>query len=299
VIHIIRDVNEGWLYRLLHSNGASFFFIFIYLHLFRGIYYKSWKFPSVWNIGIIILIIFIASAFIGYVLPWGQISFWGATVITNLLSAIPFIGDILVKWLWGGFSVNNATLNRFFSLHFLVPLILVLFVVLHIIFLHERGSSNPLGRNLNIDKIPFHYFFTLKDLLVIFLVLFFYLFINLNYPYLIGDPENFIEANPMVTPVHIQPEWYLLFAYAILRSIPSKLGGVIALLISLISFLFLSIFLKKNINIYSLLTQFLFWNFITICVLLTWLGACRIEYPYIFLSQVLSLIYFLFFLFNI
>ncbi len=296
VIHTIRDVNDGWIYRLLHRNGASFFFIFIYCHLFRGAYYKSWKFFFVWNLGIIILILFMASAFMGYVLPWGQISFWGATVITNLLSAIPYLGDLLVKWIWGGFSVNNATLNRFFSLHFIIPLISVLFVALHIVFLHERGSSNPLGSNLNTDKIPFHYYFTIKDLLVVFLILFIYLIVNYNYPYLIGDPENFIEANPIVTPVHIQPEWYLLFAYAILRSIPRKLGGVVALLISLASFMLLPFFIKKKISSsYRLSRQLLFWRFITICTLLTWLGACRIEYPYISLRQAIRITYFMYF----
>jgi len=227
--------------------GPLFFFIFLYLHLFRGTYYKSWKFKGTWNVGIFILLIFIASAFIGYVLPWGQISFWGATVITNLLSAIPYIGEILVKWIWGGFSVNNATLNRFFSFHFILPLASIILVLAHIVLLHSSGSSMPLRRNLNVDKIPFHSYFTTKDVFIVIFLVWIFIIINLIYPYSLGDPENFLEANPIVTPVHIQPEWYLLFAYVILRSIPSKLGGVVALLMSLLAFSIISLSRKKFI----------------------------------------------------
>jgi len=241
-----------------------------------------------------------ASAFIGYVLPWGQMSFWGATVITNLLSAIPYIGDALVKWIWGGFSVNNATLNRFFSFHFILPLASIILVLTHIILLHSSGSSSPLRRNINIDKIPFHSYFTIKDIFIVMVIFWAYIFINFIYPYSLGDPENFMEANPMVTPVHIQPEWYLLFAYAILRSIPSKLGGVIALLISLLAFSLLSLSRKKLLMAsYSLRYQFLFWRFLVSSILLTWLGACSIEYPYIVLRQIIRVVYFLFFILNL
>lgn len=208
VIHICRDVNYGWLLRTLHANGASFFFICLYLHIGRGIYYGSYNLHYTWSAGVLLLFLVIATAFIGYVLPWGQISFWGATVITNLLSAIPYIGTILVQWVWGGFAVDNATLTRFFTFHFLLPFVVAAIVIIHLLFLHQTGSNNPLGTNRNIDKIPFHPYFSFKDLFGFIAIIFILIILTLQAPYILGDPDNFIPANPLVTPVHIQPEWY-------------------------------------------------------------------------------------------
>lgn len=300
VNHICRDVNYGWLLRTLHANGASFFFICIYLHIGRGIYYKSYTYIYTWNIGVILLFLTIATAFIGYVLPWGQISFWGATVITNLLSAIPYLGLDLVQWLWGGFAVDNATLTRFFTFHFLLPFIIIGATIIHLLFLHQTGSNNPLGINTNINKIPFHPYFTYKDIVGFFVILIFLIILCLTNPYLLGDPDNFIPANPLVTPVHIQPEWYFLFAYAILRSIPNKLGGVIALVIS-IAILFILPFTHnrnfRTIKFYPI-NKILFWNFLIIVLLLTWIGARPVEDPYIFTGQILTILYFLYYIIN-
>jgi len=234
VIHIIRDVNYGWLIRIIHINGASLFFILIFTHISRGILFTSYKIIQTWYSGTRIILILIATAFLGYVLPWGQMSFWGATVITNLVSAIPYLGNTIVQWLWGGFSINQATLSRFFILHFLLPFILIFIVILHLIALHLTGSSNPIRNNPNIDKSPFHPYFSWKDRLFIIIILIAFFHITLNFPYYFIDPENYNQANPLNTPIHIQPEWYFLFAYAILRSIPNKLGGVIALLLSIL-----------------------------------------------------------------
>lgn len=300
VNHICRDVNYGWLLRTLHANGASFFFICIYLHIGRGLYYKSYIYIETWNIGVILLFLTIGTAFIGYVLPWGQMSFWGATVITNLLSAIPYLGTDLVQWLWGGFAVDNATLTRFFSFHFLLPFIIAAVTIIHLLFLHQTGSNNPLGINTNINKIPFHPYFTYKDLVGFFVITFTLVILCLIAPYLLGDPDNFIPANPLVTPVHIQPEWYFLFAYAILRSIPNKLGGVIALVIS-IAILFIIPFVNKR-NFRTLkfypLNKILFWNFLIVVIILTWIGARPVEDPYILTGQILTVIYFLYYLIN-
>lgn len=300
VIHICRDVNYGWLLRTIHANGASIFFICIYIHIGRGIYYGSYYLHITWNIGVIILFITIATAFLGYVLPWGQISFWGATVITNLLSAIPYLGNSIVTWLWGGFAVDNATLTRFFTLHFLLPFIVAALIIIHLLFLHQTGSRNPLGTNRNIDKIPFHPYYTFKDLFGFILIIQLLTIIVLIKPYMLGDPDNFIPANPLVTPIHIQPEWYFLFAYAILRSIPNKLGGVIALVISIAILIIIPVINKKNIQ----RTQFypinksLFWSFLTIIILLTWIGARPVEDPFIITGQILTLIYFLYYIIN-
>lgn len=244
VIHIIRDVNFGWILRIVHINGAAIFFIVIFIHIRRGIIFSSFKSKPTWVSGTVILLVLMGTAFIGYVLPWGQISFWGATVITNLVSAIPYIGKRIVEWLWGGFSVGGATLSRFFILHFLLPFILASIIIIHLISLHVMGSNSPIGLNPNTDKISFHPFFTSKDLLGA--IIFFIVLIAISFliPYSIGDPENFNPANPLNTPIHIQPEWYFLFAYAILRSIPNKLGGVLALLISILIILILP-FKKK------------------------------------------------------
>ena len=233
VRHICRDVNYGWLLRILHANGASLFFMCLYLHVGRGLYFSSFYYSQTWIVGTLILFAVIAAAFLGYVLPWGQISFWGATVITNLFSAIPYIGNDLVVWIWGGFAVGSPTLTRFFSLHFIIPFVVAAIRAIHLLFLHRTGRGNPLGLNRNFDKVPFHPYFSTKDLLGFLLLLFFLNIICMLSPWSLGDPENFIPANPLVTPVHIQPEWYFLIAYAILRSIPNKLGGVVALALSI------------------------------------------------------------------
>lgn len=297
IIHIIQNISNGWLIHNIHINGATFFFICIYTHMARGIYYSSFKFIHTWIIGVSIFLISIATAFLGYVLPWGQISFWGATVITNLVSTIPYIGITLVEWIWGGFSINNATLNRFFSLHFILPFIILIIVIIHLYFLHSSGSSNPLGTNRNFYKIPFHIYFSFKDLLGFISFLIIFTLIILQYPYIFRDPDNFIPANPIITPIHIQPEWYFLFAYAILRSIPNKLGGVIALLISILilyTLPFQKIFIPSLI--FYPLNQLLFWIFINIFILLTWAGAQAIELPFITIRQCLSIFYFLYFI---
>lgn len=295
IIHIIQDVNIGWFLRLIHINGASLFFICVYLHIGRGLYYGSYKLYKTWIVGVIILLLIIGTAFLGYVLPWGQISFWGATVITNLLSAIPYIGLILVEWLWGGFSVNNATLNRFYTLHFLLPFILVMLVLIHLIFLHETGSNNPLGVDRNNYKIIFYNYFVLKDLLGFVLFFILIIFIIFEFPYILRDPENFIIANSIVTPVHIQPEWYFLFAYTILRSIPNKLRGVIALLISILVLLILPFINKRKfqgVRFYPL-RQINFWLFFNCVILLTWLGSQPVESPFILWGQIYTLLYFI------
>nr|ACV92142.1 cytochrome b [Caenis pycnacantha] len=295
VAHICRDVNYGWFLRTLHANGASFFFICIYLHVGRGLYYGSYNFFLTWMIGVIILFLVMATAFMGYVLPWGQMSFWGATVITNLLSAIPYLGIDLVQWVWGGFAVDNATLTRFFTFHFLLPFMVAGATMIHLLFLHQTGSNNPLGVNSDIDKIPFHPYFSFKDIVGFVIMLMLLTVLTLLDPYLLGDPDNFIPANPLVTPVHIQPEWYFLFAYAILRSIPNKLGGVIALVLS-IAILFLVPFINKSkfrgLSFYPL-NQFLFWSLFISVVLLTWIGARPVEDPYIITGQLLTVFYFM------
>nr|ALO70832.1 cytochrome b [Philonthus fimetarius] len=300
VAHICRDVNYGWLIRTLHANGASFFFICLYLHIGRGMYYSSYYLTLTWTIGVLILFIVMATAFLGYVLPWGQMSFWGATVITNLVSAIPYIGMDVVQWLWGGFAVDNATLTRFFALHFLLPFIVAAMVLIHLLFLHQTGSNNPLGVNSNIDKVPFHPYFSFKDLFGFTIMLMTLTVLNLTNPYLLGDPDNFIPANPLVTPIHIQPEWYFLFAYAILRSIPNKLGGVIALVMSIAILIFMPYINKKKIQSTQFypINKVLFWSLLTIIILLTWIGARPVEDPYILTGQILTIVYFLYYLIN-
>nr|YP_010958501.1 cytochrome b [Ophidion marginatum]WMY90771.1 cytochrome b [Ophidion marginatum] len=295
VAHICRDVNYGWLIRNAHANGASFFFICIYMHIARGLYYGSFLFKETWNVGVILLLLVMATAFVGYVLPWGQMSFWGATVITNLLSAVPYIGEALVQWIWGGFSVDNATLTRFFAFHFLLPFIVVAFSMIHVLFLHETGSNNPAGLNSDADKIPFHPYFTYKDILGFAVLLTALFSLVLFAPNTLGDPDNFTPANSLVTPPHIKPEWYFLFAYAILRSIPNKLGGVLALLFSilvlmLVPFLHTS---KQRGLTFRPLSQVLFWAFVTNVLILTWIGGMPVKYPFVIIGQVASVIYFL------
>nr|YP_010480509.1 cytochrome b [Episparis tortuosalis]UVN15228.1 cytochrome b [Episparis tortuosalis] len=300
VNYICRNVNYGWLIRTLHANGASFFFICIYLHIGRGIYYESFNLKYTWMVGVIILFLLMGTAFMGYVLPWGQMSFWGATVITNLLSAIPSLGVKIVTWIWGGFAVDNATLTRFYTFHFLLPFILLMMTMIHLLFLHQTGSNNPLGLNSNLDKIPFHPFFTFKDLIGFIILIFLLVILTLTNPYLLGDPDNFIPANPLVTPVHIQPEWYFLFAYAILRSIPNKLGGVIALVMSILILIILPFTFNKKIQGIQFypINQILFWFLVVIIMLLTWIGARPVEDPYIITGQLLTIFYFSYFIIN-
>ncbi|KAK1928404.1 cytochrome b (mitochondrion) [Phytophthora citrophthora] len=300
VEHIMRDVNNGWLIRYTHANGASFFFIVVYVHIFRGLYYGSYITPreALWCSGVIIFILMMATAFMGYVLPWGQMSFWGATVITNLFSAIPLIGKDIVDWLWGGFAVDNPTLNRFFSLHFTFPFVIVGAVLIHLILLHEVGSNNPLGITLKTENIPFYPYFYTKDLfglMVLFLVFFIFIF---YYPNTLGHPDNYIEANPMKTPLHIVPEWYFLPFYAILRSIPNKIGGVIAMFGSLIILLTIPFTNSSEIRstAFRPIFKVCYWLLVVAFLLLGWVGQCPVEYPYTEIGVISMIYYFLFFI---
>jgi len=298
VEHIMRDVNYGWLLRYMHANGASMFFIVVYIHLLRGFYYGSYKSPRglVWGLGVIILILMMATGFIGYVLPWGQMSFWAATVITNLFSAIPGIGIPLVEFLWGGFAVDNATLNRFFSLHYLLPFILLALVLLHIAILHQEGSSNPTGLHSKIlDKLDFYPYFYIKDLFgFMYFIVFFSYFLFFD-PNLLGHPDNYVAANPMVTPSHIVPEWYFLPYYAILRSIPDKLGGVIAMGASLIILSLLPLFNTSNIRstFFRPFNKYSFWTWVGNAFVLGWIGGNPVEEPYILIGQFATFFYFI------
>ena len=300
VEHIMRDVNHGWLIRYIHANGASFFFIVVYVHIFRGLYYGSYITPreALWCSGVIIFILMMATAFMGYVLPWGQMSFWGATVITNLFSAIPIIGKDIVDWLWGGFAVDNPTLNRFFSLHFTFPFIIVGAVLIHLILLHEVGSNNPLGISFKTENISFYPYFYTKDLfglMVLFLIFFIVIFF---YPNSLGHPDNYIVANPMKTPLHIVPEWYFLPFYAILRSVPNKIGGVIAMFSSLI--ILLSIPFTNSSEIRSTtfrpIFKICYWLLVLSFFVLGWIGQCPVEYPYTEIGVVSMIYYFSFFI---
>nr|YP_003434428.1 cytochrome b [Beryx mollis]ABI85291.1 cytochrome b [Beryx mollis] len=295
VAHICRDVNYGWLIRNLHANGASVFFICIYMHIGRGLYYGSYLYKETWNTGVILLLLVMMTAFVGYVLPWGQMSFWGATVITNLLSAVPYVGNTLVQWIWGGFSVDNATLTRFFAFHFLFPFVIAAMAMIHLLFLHETGSNNPVGLNSDADKISFHPYCTYKDALGFTILLVGLSSLALFSPNLLGDPDNFTPANPLVTPPHIKPEWYFLFAYAILRSIPNKLGGVLALLASILVLMvipFLHTSKQRGLT-FRPLTRILFWTLVANVAILTWIGAMPVESPFIIIGQVASFLYFL------
>nr|AQT38543.1 cytochrome b [Echyridella menziesii] len=298
VAMISRDVNNGWLLRNMHALGASMFFVCLYTHIGRGIYYGSYLNKKLWLSGISLLVLVMATAFLGYVLPWGQMSLWGATVITNLLSAIPSIGNPLVQWVWGGFTVANATLNRFFILHFLLPFVIVATVILHLLLIHESGSNNPLGLSSNTSAIPFHIYYTTKDLVGFILTLYILTVMSLFGPMLLMEPQNFIQANPMMTPTHIQPEWYFLFAYAILRAIPNKLGGVLALLLAILILSippFIHYGKMKTLSFYPP-NQTLFWALVSTFLLLTWAGLSPAEPPYTTISQALTVVYFLLFL---
>nr|UGN61756.1 cytochrome b [Cryptocercus maluogouensis] len=297
VVHICRDVNYGWMMRTTHANGASLFFMCIYMHIGRGLYYGSYKFKYTWTVGVIILFLTMGAAFMGYILPWGQMSFWGATVITNLLSAMPYLGIDMVQWVWGGFAVDNATLNRFFTFHFLMPFMITAMAMIHLLFLHQTGSNNPMGLNSNIDKIPFHPYFTIKDTVGFMMMFMILAILSLKEPYLLGDPDNFTPANPLMTPMHIQPEWYFLFAYAILRSIPNKLGGVIALIMSIMILMIMPLMKSKfqGMQFYPM-NQMMFWAMVNMIMLLTWIGARPVEEPYVLTGQILTVTYFSYFM---
>lgn len=301
VEHIMRDVQLGWLLRYIHANGASMFFIVVYIHLFRGLYYSSYIYPRelLWVIGVFILLLMIVTAFLGYVLPWGQMSFWAATVITNLVSAVPYIGQKIVVWLWGGYAVDNATLMRFFSLHYLFPFIIIILVFLHLVILHSVGSNNVLGIEFKyIDHLTMYPYYIYKDLFgLLCFFLFFSLFIFFM-PNFLGHTDNYIMANSMVTPTHIVPEWYFLPFYAILRSIPDKLFGVILMLLSIIILAILPFytFIYVKSAGFKLLSRYIFWIFLVICILLGWAGSCPAEYPYVQIGQICTFLYFSYFL---
>ena len=298
VEHIMRDVNNGWLIRYLHANGASFFFIVIYSHIFRGLYYGSYITPrgGLWASGVIIFLLMMATAFMGYVLPWGQMSFWGATVITNLFSAIPYVGGSIVEWLWGGFSVDNATLNRFFSLHYLLPFLIAGLALTHLGLLHQDGSNNPTGiTSEEIEKIIFYPYFYVKDLFAFLCFLFVFSIVVFFFPNVLGHADNYIPANPLVTPPHIVPEWYFLPFYAILRSIPDKLGGVIAMVSAILVLALLPIINTSTIrnNKFRPMFVFVFWVLFFDFILLGWIGQKPVEAPYIEIGMIATMIYFL------
>jgi len=300
VEHIMRDVNNGWLIRYLHANGASMFFIVTYCHIFRGLYFGSYMNPRgpLWNSGVIIFLLMMGTGFMGYVLPWGQMSFWGATVITNLASAVPVIGGAIVEWLWGGFSVDNATLNRFFSLHYLLPFVIAGLVGVHLSLLHTAGSNNPLGINKSVDTVSFYPYFYVKDLLAFFVLIALFSFFVFFFPNYLGHADNYIPANPLVTPAHIVPEWYFLPFYAILRSIPDKLGGVVAMVAAILILLLLPVINTSEIRsskfrpVYSLAYWFLVSDFL----ILGWIGQQPVETPYLEVGQIATAFYFIFFL---
>lgn len=289
---IMREVWSGWLIRLVHINGASVFFLFIYLHLFRGMFFSRSKHEKVWIRGVTIIILLIAISFLGYVLPWGQMSYWAVAVITNLFSVIPIIGDELVKWIWGGFSVRAPTLTRFYSLHFLLPFVLSFLVIIHLIFLHKEGSRNNIGINRNIDKIEFHPYFSVKDLIFIITTLTMAFFLSFYTPFLLGDAINNVPANAIQTPTHIQPEWYFLSSYAILRSLPRKTAGVIALFFSVSIFYLMPLYNMSFARKFSSYRYFIFWLIISIFLLLIKMGSIPAEEPYIFISKIASILYF-------
>ena len=302
VERIMRDVNHGWLIRYIHMNGASFFFIVTYIHIFRGLYYGSYKAPRelLWILGVLILLLMMATAFMGYVLPWGQMSFWGATVITNLFSAIPLVGEQFVTWLWGGFSVDNALLNRFFSLHFVLPFVIVGVVILHLVALHRFGSNNPIGIDVKgtQDTLPFHPYYTIKDLFGLGVFLTMFAAAVFFFPNFMGHPDNYIPANPMVTPPHIVPEWYFLPFYAILRAVPDKLGGVL-LMFGAIAVLFVLPWLDRSpvrSSTFRPWYKIFFWFLFIDCIALGYLGAMPAEGIYVVLSRIATAYYFIHFL---
>jgi ubiquinol-cytochrome c reductase cytochrome b/c1 subunit len=303
--HILRDVNFGFFLKYMHANGASMVFIVLYIHIAKAIYFKSYKYGNgrifLFYTGIIIFLLMMGTAFIGYILPWGQMSLWGATVITNLLTAIPYIGENLAQWIWGGFSVGNPTLNRFFSLHYLFPFLTLAIILVHLTLLHIRGSTTPIGLLSNKDTINFYPFFYIKDFLSLMFFLLFYCILINYYPNLLGHSDNYIISNPLVTPTHIVPEWYFLPFYAILRAIPNKIGGVIAMLISILILFILPLIDKVNLKSprYGKIFKINYLIFIGNFIFLGYLGGCPVDYPYVLLSRIATIIYFFFFLVNI
>ena len=303
VEHIMRDVNFGWLLRYLHANGASMFFIAVYIHMFRGLYYGSYKAPReiLWILGVVIFLLMMATAFMGYVLPWGQMSFWGATVITNLFSAFPVVGEVIVSFLWGGFAVDHPTLNRFFSLHYLLPFMIFGVVILHVWALHVAGQNNPTGldvKNVRKDTLPFTPYATIKDALALVFFFMFFMWFVFYIPNFLGHADNYIEANPAVTPAHIVPEWYFLPFYAVLRAIPDKLGGVLAMFgaVAILAFLPWLDTSKVRSSTYRPLAKQFFWVFVATCIGLGYLGAMPAEGGYVIASRILTAFYFAYFL---
>lgn len=298
--HIIRDIKNGWILRYIHANGASLFFICIYIHIAKGLYYGSYKSPRTltWIIGIIIFIITIATAFLGYCSVYGQISHWGALVITNLFSAIPFIGKDIVEWLWGGFSVSNPLIQKFFALHYLIPFIIIALVIIHLIALHINGSSNPLGITSNLDRLPIHNYYIFKDLITIFVFLIILSLLVFYIPNILGHPDNYIPGNPLITPASIVPEWYLLPFYAILRSIPNKLLGVILMFSAILILLILPLTDNSIIrgNTFKIISKLFFFLFVFNFILLGILGSCHVEVPFIQIGQITTFLYFAYFL---
>lgn len=300
VEHIMRDVNNGWLLRYAHANGASMFFIVVYTHMFRGLYYGSYMKPRqhLWARGVTLFLLMMATGFMGYVLPWGQMRFWGATVITNLFSAIPFVGEDISQWLWGGFSVDNATLNRFFSLHYLLPFAIAGLALVHLALLHEDGSRNPLGVDRRVDKVPFHPYFVVKDIFGLVCFFTFFFFMVYFYPNALGHPDNYIPANPLVTPASIVPEWYFLPFYAVLRRIPDKLGGVIAMFGAIAALYTIPYTQSSEIRSsqFRPIFRIIFWLFVADFLILGWCGQKHVETPFIEVGQVATIFYFLFLL---
>lgn len=300
VEHIMRDVKNGWLIRYAHANGASFFFIVVYIHIFRGLYFGSYMYPRqlLWCSGVVIFLLMMATAFMGYVLPWGQMSFWGATVITNLFSAIPFVGQNIVEWLWGGFTVDNPTLNRFFSLHYFLPFIIAGLSLVHLILLHQSGSTNPVGVEVKSDFLPFYPYFYVKDLLGFFGLLIVFLFYVYYYPNDLGHPDNYIMADSIKTPPHIVPEWYFLPFYAILRSIESKLGGVVTMFASIIVLLFLPFINTSEVRstAFRPIYAIFYWMVVADFILLGWVGQKAVDTPFFEIGRLATLFYFVFFL---
>ena len=300
VEHIMRDVPEGFLLRYIHANGASMFFLIVYIHMFRGLYYGSYAYPRahLWLSGCTIFVLMMATGFMGYVLPWGQMSLWGATVITNLFSAIPVAGPYIVEWLWGGFSVDNPTLNRFFSLHYLLPFLIAGMALAHLALLHVDGSNNPLGIDSKVDKLNFYPYFYVKDLMAFYCFIALFSFFVLYYPNSLGHPDNYIEADPLVTPAHIVPEWYFLPFYAILRSIPDKLGGVLAMGLSLVCLFLIALISNTKVRScrFRFLQQKLFWMIFMDYLILGWIGQKEVETPYIEVGQIATVFYFFYFL---
>lgn len=295
--HLVRDVNSGWALKYVHANGASMFFAIVFIHIARGLYFKSYRKSILWLTGFIIFVLMMGTAFLGYVLPWGQMSFWAATVITSFASSIPYCGENVVRWLWGGFSVDNSTLQRFFSLHYLLPFIITAFVISHIAVLHTTGSTNPLGICSHLDKISFYPYFLVKDVLGWFItILIFSYFIFFN-PNILGHPDNYIRANPLVTPAHIVPEWYFLVYYAILRSIPDKIWGLIAFVCGIVMLLVLPLLPKNWLKTskFDALAQILFFIFIFNVFILTWIGSQLVEDPYLFIGQLATFFFFSYF----